>query len=208
MGTQSFVVADSTVSSSSGRREPMTSFSPPFSAGAAALQPGGASASGASGGLPSAAEAERAESFVATTESGDYDSDRGESESMLLYTKRCLEQYKKICADGLDADVPKEKFITRLLDGSGLDKDDQEECVNVAQYMDEWATNNHGSFRSWYVCMQDNNGTQMYGNHPWGWGLLSTDALAPTEGGLPRKVALPGPCAHFRSGHVCSNELL
>ena len=103
----------------------MTSSSSTFSAGAAALQPDGASASGASGGLPSARVAERAESFVATLESGDYDSDRGENESMLLYTKRCLEQHKKICADGLDADVPKEKFITRLLDGSGLDSDDQ-----------------------------------------------------------------------------------
>ena len=107
----------------------MTSFSPPFSAGAAALQPGGASASGASGGLPSAREAERAESFVATTEPRDYDSDRGESESMLQFTRRCLEQHKKICADGLDADVPKGKFITRLLDGSGLDKDAQEEVM-------------------------------------------------------------------------------
>ena len=66
----------------------MTSSSSTFSAGAAALQPDGASASGASGGLPSARVAERAESFVATLESGDYDSDRGENESMLLYTKR------------------------------------------------------------------------------------------------------------------------
>ena len=112
----------------------MTSSSSSFSAGAAALQPDGASASGASGGLPSARVAERAESFVATLESGDYDSDRGENESMLLYTKRCLEQHKKICADGLDADVPKEKFITRLLDGSGLDKEDQEKVMqNVTQ---------------------------------------------------------------------------
>ena len=53
---------------------------------------------------------------------------------MLMYTKRCLEQYKKICADGLDADVPKERFITRLLDGSGLDKGDQEDVMqNVTQ---------------------------------------------------------------------------
>ena len=112
----------------------MTSSSSTFSAGAAALQPGGASASGASGGLPSAGVAERAESFVATLESGDYDSDRGENESMLLYTKRCLEQHKKICADGLDADVPKEKFITRLLDGSGLDSDEQKKIMqNVTQ---------------------------------------------------------------------------
>ena len=101
----------------------MTSSSSTFSAGAAALQPGGASASGASGGLPSAGVAERAESFVATLESGDYDSDRGENESMLRYTKRCLTQHKKICANGLDKGVPKEKFITRLLDGSGLDED-------------------------------------------------------------------------------------
>ena len=112
----------------------MTSSSSSFSAGAAALQPDGASASGASGGLPSARGAERAESFVATLESGDYDSDRGENESMLLYTKRCLEQHKKICADGLDADAPKAKFITRLLDGSGLDKEDQEKVMqNVTQ---------------------------------------------------------------------------
>jgi len=43
-------------------------------------------------------------------------------------------QYKKICADGLDADVPKEKFITRLLHGSGLNKKDQENVMqNVTQ---------------------------------------------------------------------------
>ena len=99
----------------------MTSSSSTFSAGAAALQPDGASASGAAGGLPSARVAERAESFVATLESGDYDSDRArEREHATVY--------------GLDADVPKEKFITRLLDGSGLDKEDQEKVMqNVTQ---------------------------------------------------------------------------
>ena len=84
MGTQSFVVADLTFPSSSRREGATMSSSSSFSAGAAALQPGGASASGASGGLQSAGVAERAESFVATLESGDYDSDRGEDESMLL----------------------------------------------------------------------------------------------------------------------------
>ena len=122
MGIQSYGVADLTFPSSSRREGATTSPSSPFSAGAAALQPGGASASSASGGPQSVGVAERAESFVATLESGDYDSDRGENESMLLYTKRCLTQHKRICANGFDAGVPKEKFITRLLDGSGLNK--------------------------------------------------------------------------------------
>ena len=138
MGTLSFVVADSTVPSSSRRGETTLSFSLPFSAGAAALQPGGASASGAPGGLPSASVAERADSFVVKTEPRDYDSDRGENESMLQYTRRCQEQHKKICADGLDADVPKEKFITRLLDGSGLDKDILDEVMKSVTQKDDY----------------------------------------------------------------------
>ena len=57
---------------------------------------------------------------------------------MLLYTKRCLTQYKRICADGLDAGVPKEKFITRLLDGSGLNKEDQEKVMQSVTQKDNY----------------------------------------------------------------------
>ena len=37
--------------------------------------------------------------------------------------------------------------------------EDQQQCVNVAQYHDEWTMSKSGSrMRAWYVCMSDGNG--------------------------------------------------
>ena len=91
--------------------------SPPCSV--EALTSGDDRCSGASAGSCSAA-AERAESFVGTTEFGEYDSDRADTESMHKYVTRSRRQLKGIIAKGLGAGVPKERVVDVVLDGSGL----------------------------------------------------------------------------------------
>ena len=100
--------------------------SPPFSV--EALSSADDRCSGASAGSRSAA-AERSESFVGTTEFGEYDSDREDGEIMHRYVTRRRRQLKGIIAKGLDAGVPKERFADMLLDGSGLSWEERQKVL-------------------------------------------------------------------------------
>ena len=106
----------------------------PFSA--KALTSGGDCCSSASEGSVSAA-AERAEPFVGTTEFGEYDSDQEDGESMQKYVTQHIRQLNGIIAGGLDVEVPKERFVEVLLDGSRLSEDERRKVLAGVNSVDD-----------------------------------------------------------------------
>ena len=104
---------------------------------AKALTSGDDCCSSASEGSVSA-EAERAEPFVGTTEFWEYGSDREDHESTHKYATRRKRQLRDITAKALGVEVPRERFVEMLLDGSGLSEDERQKVLAGVSSKDDF----------------------------------------------------------------------